>query len=337
MYTSIINLYFWPVLIGIIAGILVLIYDLSGAFANKREPSPVPIKAEGLSLLQMGTIIYSDSNKNKKTAAAQILQLARKGKIKLTGKIKEGLLGLKISKIKAFIVNSKGLPEEQKLLLEGLRKQPQLKKFFKEECILGQVIKGIEVYLKGKKYVSAANIQIKKRMALSSLIFYIPGAILLFFGIVRTNQVFVGMAVFLLIIGSGRLIKRTTVPVLSNTGFYLKNEIEEILDKKKENLETTIKTDPVEGFNLFLEELPFIILHPDFKRGTFRKYKKELKKVEEIRVPEWLQLEDEDLKRQIKAKDVLEVIDTTLSETVFVITGAGFNGGANDSSTVTGT
>ncbi|MFW6308886.1 MAG: DUF2207 family protein [bacterium] len=285
------NQILWGAIVGGSCGILLLLYDVLGSLRdNKRKPSPCDLELEELSQLQLGVIFHENKKKIRNTLIAQIVKLAVRKKIKIIGDLKSKLKKYRKAEIRVKVLDESGLTSVEQKIVKQLKEEPKLKKILKTDDFLEEITEDVKEELKKEKLFSAANLQIKKRVALSSLIFFIPGLGLLFWGLLSTSSILTGLGIFSFFLGLSRLIKVMTIPVLSEEGLYIKNCIRELLDEKKEKIEVEIAHNPQKGTREFLQELPFIMMHPKFGRRTLHNYRKEVKQVSEIELPEWLEL-----------------------------------------------
>ena len=272
------TVYLWSILIGIILGIIVLIYDIMGSFQDKKKREPGSLSISDLSLTEIGGILYRNQSQRKKALLSEVFSLARSGTIKLISKVEKGWFGSKKATVKVKIIAEDNLSEIQQMIIKGLKKHDTLKKFFQDNKISGKVSKEISNKLKRKDIISQANLQIRKRIGIFSVIFFfIPALITGIFALIKSLPILIGFTVFLIVVGIGRLIKIATIPALTKQGLSLEHELNEYLDQKKKELEDEIESDPAQGLAMFFEELPYIILHSDFKKRDLKQYKKEFK------------------------------------------------------------
>ena len=281
------------VLIGAAVGLALLLYDVIGSLRdNKRRPAPANINPEKLSLLQMGVVFHENKKKIRTALAAEIMQLARSGYLIFVAEADNGKVKLTSSEIKVEILNSEVDSEVQQMIIMEVDREPSIKDKLKEDQFLEDVTERVKQNLKHKKLLSAANLQIRKRIALSSLIFFIPGMFLLFRGLLNGGEILTGISITAFFMGVSRLIKVMTIPVLSEEGLDVKNKIRDLLEQKKEELEESLtKKNMQQDSNFFWEHLPYIIFHPDFGRRTLKNYIEQLNYEEGIQLPKWIQLE----------------------------------------------
>ncbi|MFW5998955.1 MAG: DUF2207 family protein [Bacillota bacterium] len=318
---------------GLVLGILVVIYDIKGSINDKKIDNPVAVDIENYSLLQLGSVLYQNKITRKKVVLAEIFDMAKKGKIKFISKIDEGLLGIKNTEIVTEIISEHNLSEEQKEIMKGLKKYTSFKEFFKDNKLYDKIFAVVENKLRENELISRANVQIRKRIIIFSIIFfYIPAVIFGSIAIMNYRPLLYGIMLFFLVVGTGRLVKITTIPVLSKKGLSLKKRTDIYLEEKKQELENEIEKNPDTAAACFFENLPLLILHKKFNKPFMKKFKKKLKAINEFNVPEWLELDTSYLEKSLEAMDILETIDYAITSTIFIATTAGiFN------STVTST
>ncbi|MFW5976555.1 MAG: DUF2207 family protein [Bacillota bacterium] len=318
-------------IIGIILGILIVIYDISGSIHDKKVKNLSSININNFSLLQLGSVLYKNKVTRKKAILAEIFHMAKQGKIKFISKLEEGITGIKSSPVKTEIISEEELSQEQKVIVNGLKEKKFLKDFFKDKRIYNQINKRIDKNLKENDLLSLANIQIRKRIVIFSIIFFfVPAIIFGSYAIMRSRPIFFGLTVLLLISGTGRLIKIVTIPVLSKKGLKLKQKTNIYLDKKVQRLKRKTKKEPEVAVKDFFEELPLLILHNKFNKILIKKIKKRFEKVKRVNIPEWLELDDSSLNKSIKAGDILEVVEFIVTSTLLMATTAGVLGSSKN-------
>ena len=307
-----------------------------GSIHDKKTNKLTSVNINDFSLVQLGCVVYQKKIKRRKAILAEIFRMAKNGKIKFVSKISNGLLKKKAD-ISVNIVSEKNLTSEQKIIIKGLKKHKSLKSFFKDNSLYEKIIKDTEKILKKEELISEANIQIRKRIVIFSFVFFfIPAVLIGSYGIIKSRPVAYGFTLFLIIAGLGRLIKTSTIPILSRKGLGLKQKVKLYLEKKKMELEEEIKNNQSQSVNWFFENLPYLILHKKFNKKLIKKYKNKLKKSNEFNIPGWLELDFSQTDKNIDALEVIEVIDYTIISTMFIAVTAGvMNGvGVNNSQKV---
>ena len=290
--------------VGAVLGLSLLVYDIIGSIRdNKRKPRPGKTKLEELTVLEKGIIFDETKQKNTRALIAEIIDLAQNGNIRLIAGLKSTLSEHRKAEITVQVNHKEGLSELQEKLAAGLKKEPDLEKFIDTDEYVEEITEACEQKLKRQKLFSAANIQIRKRVGLSCLFFFIPGLGFFLWGLSHSGAVLSGLGVLGFILGVSRLIKVFTIPVLSEEGLHIKNEIRGLLEDNKQELDRAFARDSRQGLNEFYQRLSLLVVHPDFGRTTLREYRKEMEAAvgsSEIEVPEWIDLESGAERAEVK-------------------------------------
>jgi len=327
--------YFWPLIIGTILGIAVIIFTIVKEYQNKPVSKRSDIELSKLNYLEMANLCYPKSGEKRKGIISEIFSLAQRGKIKLISKLDSGFFGSKKAEIKVDILSEEGLNELEQEIINSLKEEDNLKEFLqkpkaskKAMDMTRQNLKDLGLFNNKAGQTRITDIY----LGVLTSILGIAGIILAPFSGYPSIS---GIGLFLILLGIGRFIKSALVPMLSPTGLDSQKRIEKLLDEKKEKFEKVLNENSNRAIELFFVEMSYIILHQKFKQGKFKKYKKKLKKADKFEKPEWIEFDMTELDETLDALEVVEVIDYVLLSTIFIVnsttgaTGASGAGGGS--------
>ncbi len=334
-YPKIRSPYFYPLIIGLIAGIIVIIFTLIQGYKKRPAPKQTESNIHDFNFIELGSIYYPKSSEKRRGIIGAIFVLAQKGKIKLISKLDSGLFGSKKVDIQVEFLSDKNLSESEKELFKALKKERNLKKFLQKQKYTKDSMKLAREKLKEQGLFNKKGSGSRVSSIFIGVLTLILGIAGLLIGPFVEIPLIMGMGLFLVLFGVSRFIKSAFIPMLSSEGMGLRNDIEGLLEEKKVKFENVLEENPNIAITLFFEELPYLILHKKFNSYTFKKYKKELKKADKFVKPQWIKFDLSELDKTLDALDVVEVIDYLMISTIFIVsstagtTGIGGSGGGS--------
>ena len=312
------------------AGLLFSVIDLSRI--NRLRPEKGNYSVDEL-LLYEKAALYSNITDTRKGVNAQIFSLAQRGKIKLVSSIKKGVFAARKAEISVEILNTDGLDDIEKSIINNLKKHKTLKKFFEDYRWFSRVDKDIKNELRKKGFISPEREEMRKNIYISSLLLLFPSLGLFIIGGALSKPPLTGAATALLIIAFGRLIKGLLTDIMTAEALYLKKEAEKEIEEKKRTLDRLVKNrDGTAALSYFFSWIGYIILHRYFGSAVLGTYKKAFKRAEKAELPEWLGMDTSELGITLDALELIDLIDYMMVSMVYAsysgtATGAGAGGG----------
>ena len=285
----------WIFVISLSLGIITIGYDLWSSFHESQKTIKSSIAVKELIPLEMGALLSPKKIGGKKALLAEIFNLAENGKLKLNGKVDKAKNLSKEYDFEVSIIEENDLTFIQQKIIEGLKEHKSLKDFLNDEQLCNNIGSLLSTDLNNQEIFSRANIQIRKRLVIFSfLFFFIPAFLMGTYGLIQYNPVLMGITTFLLIVGFGRIIKIPTVPLLSKEGQDLKFRVKEFIKKQRTGFKDRLKLKPDRAGDAFFEKLPYIILDCSNGKLKLKRYTKKVKKIDDLKIPDWLRLDDSD-------------------------------------------
>jgi len=309
------------ILISVIIGIIIVVFDLKNR--KKIEAVKGSRTVSDLSMYEKAAI-FNDANDTKKGITAQVFKLAKEEKIKLVSSLKKGLLGSKQAEVTVEVMGTSNLNEINEEIVIGLEKHDNLKKFSQDYKWFTRMDKTIKELMRKNGFISKEAETKRSRTYFSSLLFLIPSITAFAIGGIYGVSTIIALAIVLLIISLDRLIKGGMVSILTPEALYLKENIAEEIEIRKDKLDSLIEMEEeTEALKYFFAEIDYIILQKNFNIGVLHRYKKAFKKAKEAKLPDWLELDLSNLDSTLDALEIVEIIDYVLMSMIVIASSTG--------------
>ncbi|MFW6025294.1 MAG: DUF2207 family protein [Candidatus Woesearchaeota archaeon] len=282
-YAPIRSPYFYPSIIGLILGIITIIYSLFRGIKTNSSTIKSAINLNNLDFIELGSLYYSKSKKKRRGIIAALLSLAQRGNLKLINKITKNNTNSHKSNLLVKILSKNGLSENEKVLLEVLEENNNLREVLKKQSYINKVINPTLNNLKEKGLINKKGGTDRLVTIFVASSFLVIAFIAFVLSIFMEIPFLIGIAIFLLLFSISRFISSFFISILTSEGMALSEKIDEFLNNKSKNF-IEEKNNLVQEF---FDELPYLILEEKFEK-KYEKYLSKLSEKKNTKKPSWI-------------------------------------------------